>query len=134
MGVNKVILQGNLVEDPELRVTTSGVNVTTFRIAVGRRFAKPEDEVKADFFTCVAWRGLAEFVAKYFNKGKSMVLIGNLQNRSYTTQEGQKRYVTEVVAEECHFAGNKAENRNGTENTLPPEFIEIGDDEDLPFN
>ncbi len=100
MGVNKVILQGNLTKDPEARTTTSGVSVTTFSIAVGRRFAKPEDEVKADFFTCVAWRGLADFVAKNFVKGKAIVVVGNLQNRNYTDSSGQKRYVTEVVAEE----------------------------------
>lgn len=132
MGVNKVILQGNFTADPEARVTTSGVSVTTFSIAVGRRFAKPEDEVKADFFTVVAWRGLADFVVKNFHKGKPIIVVGNLQNRSYTTQEGQKRYVTEVIAEECYFAGNKEQNTSS--NTLPPEFVDIGDDDDLPFN
>jgi single-strand DNA-binding protein len=132
MGLNKVIFQGNLTADPEARVTTSGVSVTTFTIAVGRRFAKPEDEVKADFFTIVAWRGLADFVVKNFHKGKSIIVVGNLQNRSYTNQEGQKRYVTEVVAEECYFAGNKEQNTST--NAIPSEFAEIGDDDDLPFN
>lgn len=132
MGVNKVILQGNLTKDPEARTTTSGVSVTTFSIAVGRRFAKPEDEVKADFFTCVAWRGLADFVAKNFVKGKAIVVVGNLQNRSYTDSNGQKRYVTEVVAEECHFAGSKEHSSEA--NTSAMNFETIGDDDELPFN
>lgn len=134
MGVNKVILQGNLTKDPEARTTTSGVSVTTFSIAVGRRFAKPEDEVKADFFTCVAWRGLADFVAKNFVKGKAIVVVGNLQNRNYTDSNGQKRYVTEVVAEECHFAGSKEQSAdNNAENTAPINFEELSTEEELPF-
>jgi single-strand DNA-binding protein len=134
MGVNKVILQGNLTKDPDARTTTSGVSVTTFSIAVGRRFAKPDDEVKADFFTCVAWRGLADFVAKNFVKGKAIVVVGNLQNRSYTDSNGQKRYVTEVVAEECHFAGSKEQSAdNNAENTAPINFEELSTDEELPF-
>lgn len=138
MSANKVFFHGNLVADPELRTTTNGVSVTTFEIAVGRRFAKPEDEVKADFFKVVAWRGLAEHVAKHFHKGKPIIVIGSLQNRSYTNQEGQKRYVTEVIAEECDFAGNKEKSEGPnilSENTnFPIDFTEIGDDDDLPFN
>ena len=139
MGLNKVILQGNMVETPTLQQTPSGVDVTTFRIAVGRRFAKSDSEVKADFFTCVAWRGLAEFVAKYFQKGKSIVVVGNLQNRSFTTQDGQKRTVTEVVAEECHFCGNKEQGANDgtpmidTGTPMTDGFMEVPNDEDLPF-
>ena len=104
--INKVIIMGNLTADPEFKTTPSGVSVTTFSVAVGRRFAKSDDEVKADFFNVVAWRGLAEFVSKYFTKGKSIVVVGSLQNRSYTTQDGQKRYITEIIADECTFAGN----------------------------
>ena len=135
MGLNKVFIQGNLTKDPEARTTTSGVSVTTFGVAVGRRFAKPEDEIKADFFTVVAWRGLADFVAKHFVKGQQIVVVGNLQNRSYTTQDGQKRYVTEIVAEECHFAGSKQSGtEGGTDSNYTPTFETIGDDDDLPFN
>ena len=130
MGLNKVMIQGNLTKDPEFRTTTSGVSVTTFNVAVGRRFAKPDDEIKADFFTVVSWRGLADFVAKHFVKGQQIVVVGNLQNRSYTTQDGQKRYVTEIIAEECHFAGSK----NAEATTPSLNFETIGDDDDLPFN
>ena len=136
MGLNKVFFQGNLTADPELRVTANGVNVCTFNIAVGRRFAKPDDAVKTDFFTIVAWRGLADFVSKNFYKGKAIIVVGNLQNRSYTTSDGQKRYVTEIVAEECYFAGNKehsAESNTFECNASPSEFVELGDDEDMPF-
>lgn len=139
--LNKVILMGNLTADPELKATPSGVSVTTFSIAVGRKFAKESDEVKADFFSCVAWRGLGEFVAKYFTKGKSIVVVGSLQNRSYTTQDGQKRYITEVIADECTFAGNvgngKQEAQNVSQsmpaNTPTANFEEIDKDGDLPF-
>ena len=134
MGLNKIFLQGNLVKDPEARTTVNGVNVTTFKIAVGRRFAKPEDEVRADFFDCVAWRGLADFVANNFVKGKPILVVGTLQNRSFTTQDGQKRYITEVVVDECQFCGNKENSaENNKENNFTPNFEELGEDEDLPF-
>ena len=91
---------GNLTKDPEYKTTPSGVSVTTFSIAVGRRFAKETDEVKADFFNVVAWRNTAEFVANFFGKGKPIVIVGSLQNRSWTDQNGQKHYITEVIADE----------------------------------
>ena len=133
-GLNKVILMGNLTADPEYKTTPSGVGVTTFKIAVGRRFAKQGDEVTADFFTCVAWRNTAEFVAKHFTKGKSIVVVGSLQNRSWTAQDGSKRYVTEVVADECYFTGNASKDNNA-ENSAPaaPNFEELSINDDLPF-
>lgn len=150
-GLNKVILMGNLTADPEFKTTPSGVPVTTFSIAVGRRFAKESDEVKADFFNIVAWRQPAEFVSKFFNKGKSIVVVGSIQNRSYTTQDGQKRYITEIIADECTFAGNAGNGQNDAQyglqgmsaniHTTQPapvslqtaNFEEISQDDDLPF-
>lgn len=139
-GLNKIILMGNLTADPEFKTTPSGVPVTTFSIAVGRRFAKESDEVKADFFNVVAWRQTAEFVSKFFNKGKSIVVVGSLQNRSYTTQDGQKRYITEIMADECTFAGNAGNGQNDAQNAQPAQaslqtanFEEISQDDDLPF-
>ena len=147
-GLNKVILIGNLTADPEFKTTPSGVPVTTFSIAVGRRFAKESDEVKADFFNIIAWRQTAEFVSKFFNKGKSIVVVGSIQNRSYTTQDGQKRYITEIIADECTFAGNAGNGQNDDQKgmsanihtTQPTQaslqtanFEEISQDDDLPF-
>ena len=148
-GLNKVILMGNLTKDPDFKTTPSGVSVTTFSIAVGRRFAKQGDEVTADFFNVVAWRSTAEFVSKYFNKGRAIVVVGSLQNRSWTDQNGQKRYITEVIADECYFAGN-ANGGNGQSdggtmygaepaaqgvNTKPAAatFEELSTEDDLPF-
>ena len=139
-GVNKVILMGNLVADPELRMTQSGTAVASLKIAVGRRFAKDTDEVKADFFDCVAWRNTAEFVSKYFSKGKQIVIVGSLQNRSWTDNEGKKRYSTEVIIDECYFCGNSGQQTDGnsraanTSATAPatPTFVDVTDDE-LPF-
>ena len=155
-GLNKVILMGNLTRDPEYKTTPSGVGVTTFSIAVGRRFAKQGDEVTADFFNIVAWRNTAEFVANYFSKGKGIVVVGSLQNRSWTDQNGQKHYITEVVADECYFAGSKGDseavsptanaaslqsattgNQSGTVqgaiNDMAARFEPLDNDEDLPF-
>ena len=143
-GLNKVILMGNLVADPEYKTTPSGVSVTTFKIAVGRRFAKQGDEVTADFFNIVAWRNTAEFVSKYFSKGRAIVIVGTLQNRSWTDQNGQKRYITEVIADECYFAGNAGQSDSNTvapttapttAQTTPAAatFEELSTEDDLPF-
>ena len=139
-GINKVILMGNLTKDPEYKTTPSGVSVTTFSIAVGRRFAKPTDEVKADFFNVVSWRNTAEFVSKYFTKGKSIVVVGSLQNRSWDDSNGQKRYVTEIIADECYFAGNQGEITPKTDAATIPSavaptgnFVELPTEDDLPF-
>ncbi len=152
-GLNKVILMGNLTADPDFKTTPAGVPVTTFSIAVGRRFAKQGDEVTADFFNIVCWRGLAEFVSKYFTKGKPIVVVGSIQNRSYTTQDGQKRYITEIIADECTFAGNNPnsnqQGNSGTYYGAEPQssagneaanpkpaaatFEELSTEDDLPF-
>lgn len=140
MAFNKVILVGNLVEEPQLKTTPSGVSVVSFRIAVGRRF-KSEGQPDADFVTIVAWRSTAEFICKYFTKGNSILVCGQLQQRGYTDKEGIKRSVLEVVADEVSFAGFKPEGKS--ENTIPnnaPQtqtdvghFEEIGKEDDLPF-
>ncbi len=149
---NKVILIGNLVADPQLKPTPKGVQVTSFRIAVGRKFAKETDEVKADFINIVAWRKSAEFVAKYFNKGKSILVEGQLQSRSYTANDGTNRYVTEVVADNVGFVDSVASSGNrrseGTYYGAEPtsmgmgtvtrgvseaNFEEVAAEDDLPF-
>lgn len=145
---NKVIIGGRLSADPELKSTPSGVSVCQFDVAVNRK-EKPKDgqQPKADFFTVVAWRQQAEFVTRYFRKGSSISITGTLQNRSWTTQNGEKRYKTEIAAQEIDFVDSKSESQNqyGQPNPyeqqnqcaqqppVAPQFEELGDDEELPF-
>ena len=105
--LNRVTLMGRLVADPELKTTASGISVTSFRIAVERNYVKPGEERKADFFDVVCWRNSAEFVCKYFNKGSMIALDGQLQSRVYQAKDGTNRYITEVVASQVSFTGEK---------------------------
>lgn len=112
--LNKIFLMGRLVADPEAKQTPSGVPVTTFRIAVDRDFKnKQTGEKEADFVTIVAWRGTAEFVARYFTKGRMAVVEGRLQIRPYTDRDGNKRSATEVVAENIYFGDSKRDGEGG---------------------
>lgn len=108
--MNKAILVGRLTRDPELRTTASGVSVCSFSIAVNRRFRNADGGYDADFINCVAWRQQAEFLAKYFAKGRMVGVVGSIQTRNYDNKEGQKVYVTEVAADEIHFVDSKASN------------------------
>jgi single-strand DNA-binding protein len=136
---NKVILIGNMTADPELRKTPSGVSVTSFSIAVNRRFTKQDGQQQTDFINIVAWRQTAEFVARYFNRGKPILICGQLQTRSWTDQNGQKRYTTEVVADEVAFVENKSAS---TDAGVPAPsyggdgsgYEDLGYDDELPFN
>ncbi len=144
--LNKVILIGNLVADPELKKTPSGVSVTSFRIAVSRRFNK-DGETQADFINIVCWRSTAEFVAQYFSKGKPILVCGSLQSRDWTDQNGQRRYITEVVADEVSFVERKTESqpraavygeppaaRSADMPGVPDAaFVDAPADEELPF-
>ena len=135
---NKVILIGNLCADPELKQTPSGVSVTNFNLAVSRRFQK-EGEKQTDFIQVVAWRNTAEFICKYFGKGKPILVVGSLQSRSWTDSNGQKRYTTEVVAEEAQFVSIKSDSEPNVTpapyGTSPSDvdFEEMTADDDLPF-
>ena len=148
---NKVILMGRLTANPELKQTPSNVAVTTFTIAVDRRFARQsEGGQTADFISVVAWRQTAEFVCRYFKKGSPILVCGSLQTRSWTDQQGGKRYVTEVVADEVTFVTSANQNgaapttegaaytpnAYGTPSYTNAEtggFEEITNDADLPF-
>lgn len=143
--LNKVILIGNLVADPELKKTPNGVSVTSFRIAISRRFTKDGEAPQADFIDIVAWRNTAEFVTQYFNKGKPILVCGSIQSRNWTDQNGQKRYTVEVVADEVSFVERKPDSQprgivygdaqGRVQDAGVPEasFIEASADEDLPF-
>lgn len=106
--MNKAILMGRLTRDPEMRTTPQGVSVCSFSIAVNRRFSR-EGQQQADFINCVAWRQQAEFICKYFTKGSMIAVIGSIQTRTWDGQDGKKQYATEVVVDEAHFTGSKAE-------------------------
>lgn len=138
---NKVILIGNMTADPELKNTQSGISVCTFSIAVNRKFSK-EGEQACDFITIQAWRQTAEFVTRYFKKGKPILVCGQLQTRTWTDKDGNKRYATEVVADEVSFVGNKessTEAKSEPSTYMPeayssqPQFEEVPNDGDLPF-
>ena len=110
--LNRVILMGRLVSDPELKTTPSGVSVTTFRVAVDRNYVKQGEEREADFFDVVCWRQTAEFVCRYFGKGAMIAVDGQLQSRTYQAKDGSNRYVVEVVADNVSFTGERRENNN----------------------
>lgn len=112
--MNKAILVGNLTRDPEQRTTPSGVSVTSFTIAVTRRYKSQDGTQQADFINCVAWRSTAEFIAKYFTKGSRIGVVGTIQTRTYDDQNGVRRYVTEVVVDEAEFVTSKAQNPGAT--------------------
>ena len=106
--MNKVILMGRLTRDPEVRYTqTNNTLVASFSLAVNRRFARQGEERQADFINVVAWSKTGEFCSKYFKKGQQVGIIGRIQTRNWEDDQGQKHYVTEVVAEEAYFADSK---------------------------
>jgi single-strand DNA-binding protein len=119
--LNRVILIGRLVSDPELKTTTSGISVTSFRIAVDRSYVKQGEERQADFFDIVAWRGSAEFVCRNFGKGSMIAVDGQLQSRQYQAQDGTKRTVVEVVADNVSFTGERRNDTNEGNYTPRPE-------------
>lgn len=143
---NKAMLGGRLTSDIELKQTPTGVATCSFSVAVNRKYQK-DGERQADFINCVAWRGTAEFISKYFSKGSSIFVVGEIQTRTWTDKDGNKRYVTEVIVDEANFVDGKGENSSsdsvngGQANAYMPEayapsqvnFEVVSDDERLPF-
>ncbi|MCM1276702.1 MAG: single-stranded DNA-binding protein [Lachnospiraceae bacterium] len=105
--MNKIILMGRLVNDPELKTTPNGVSVCSFRLAVDRNYRKKDEEKKADFFNVSCWRSTAEFVAKWFAKGRMILVEGELQTRQYTDKNGNAATWYEIVADNAYFTGEK---------------------------
>lgn len=137
--INKVILMGRLTRDPELRHTGKGTPVTTFSIAIDNGYG---DNKRTDFVNCLAWNKTAEFVTKYFAKGKMIIVIGRITTRSWETQDGKRAYATEVVANEVNFGESKTSPQLNTPQTAaqPPmqddddDFTPLDEeDDDLPF-
>lgn len=154
MSFNKVVLMGRLTADPELK-SANGTYVTSFSLAVDRRYTKEGQDKQTDFIMVVAWRSTAEFISKYFRKGNAILVCGEIQTRSWEDNNGNKRYATEVVASEVSFCeakrdsegNNASQNQNATEGDLgvsqfipdayrsqgTPRFEDINTDEGLPF-
>ena len=152
LNLNKVVLAGRITADPELKQTSSGISVLSFTIAINRGYVSKNNdqgERQADFINVVAWRTTAEFISKYFRKGSAICVTGSIQTRSWQDQQGQKRYVTEVVADEAAFVESRADGGNnqaayGSDayGAAPsfssnvgsaPNFEEHNTDDDLPF-
>lgn len=149
MALNSIVIQGRMVRDPELKSTPGGTSVTSFTLAVERDFKDKETGKRStDFVDCVAWRNTAEFVSKYLTKGRMAVAVGRLQIRDYTDKDGNKRRISEVVADSVYLcdsanggAGQQAEPVQSEQFTQPTQFAQTApvprfeelNDEDLPF-
>ncbi|MBI4857736.1 MAG: single-stranded DNA-binding protein [Acetobacterium woodii] len=147
--MNKVILVGRLTRDPEVKNTTTGKAVATFTLAVDRRFKNKDGQKEADFVPIVVWGKQAEFAGQYLAKGSQIGVSGRLQVRSYDAQDGQRRYVTEVVADEINFLSSSRKdstsgfqqasaprsdnNNNMSVMGLDEDFHLMADDDDIPF-
>lgn len=128
--MNSVNLIGNLTKDVELETTNNDVAYVRFTLAVQKNFKNEEGQYESDFIKCIAWRGTAEFISKYFKKGNKLAISGAIQTRKYVDSSGNDRFVTEVLAEKAEFV----QKREGSaEPTPPPECKPIPDDDTLPF-
>ena len=142
LNLNKVILGGRLTADVELKGTPSGASVCSFSLAVNRKYSK-DSEAQTDFINCVAWRNTAEFISKYFKKGSSLCVVGSVQTRNWTDNNGQKRYATEIVVDEAMFVDSKTEGEAQEAQTYAEalgsvapksaEFTDVSSEDDLPF-
>jgi single-strand DNA-binding protein len=136
--MNKVILIGNLANDPEAFTTQSGISRSTFRLAVQRKYANAQGVREADFLTIVAWRNAADFANRYLPKGRKVAIEGRIQVRSYEGQDGAKHWVTEIIADSVEAVGGSRKSEDpGPEEPAPRpgdngEFEEV-DDEEVPF-
>ena len=148
LNFNQAILAGRLTADPELKTTQSGISVTQFTVAVNRPKRKDDNTDTSDFISCVAWKERAELVTKYFHKGSAIMVIGQIQTRTWTDNNNQKRYATEVLVDNIRFVDSKADaaqksptanGNTGAPSYIPdaykaPNFEEVSaDDGDLPF-
>lgn len=148
--LNVAVLMGRLVADPEIRHTSNDIAVTSFTIAVDKKFQRQGEDKQADFIDIVAWRATADFVCKYFRKGQLISIDGSIQTRSYQDKDGNKRKAFEIVADNVSFCGSKSDNQASSTTTVPlaraaaasytptvnpsPEdFQEVLTDDDLPF-
>ena len=147
--LNRIILMGRITADPELKQTPNGVSVTSFSLAVERNYAPQGAERQTDFINCVAWRNTADFISRYFAKGRMMAVEGSMQVRNYEDKNGNKRQAVEVVVDQAYFADSKSTSapdsisaNKGTPTPVTPisfnsgsdaDFQSLDEDDDLPF-
>ena len=146
--LNNVVLMGRLTADPELRQTSTGIEVTSFSIAIDRGYVRLGEERQTDFINCVAWRQTAKFITSYFRKGQMIAVTGSIQTRNYEDKNGNKRVATDIVVNSASFCGSKCENssapsqRDSVPYSAPAasystavasDFEELQGDDDLPF-
>lgn len=139
--LNKLVLQGRLVRDVEMRTTQSGITVASFTVAWSKKIKETETQL---FLDCTAWRGTADLVSKYFAKGKEIIVEGELSTEKWTDKEGKNRSSVKMTVEQVHFCGNKSDGNTAGNAGIPPYsappsaestngFEDIKDDDDLPF-
>lgn len=142
--MNRVIISGNLVKNPESFTTQNGISRSNFTVAVQRRHKNAEGKHDADFLPVVAWRQTADFCNKYLDKGRQVAVEGSIQTRSYDAQDGSKRYVTEIIADHVEALGSREDNRPAEAPAAPPQrneqqrmdtsgFKEVDPGDELPF-
>ena len=135
--INKVILMGRITQDLELKQTPNGTSVLAFTVAVERNYSKGEDK-QSDFINCVAWKEKAEFISKYFGKGRMIAIEGNLRTRAYDDKNGVKHYVTEVYVDNVSFTGEKKQTETVHTNPAdsignPDDYEDVLSDDGVPF-
>jgi single-strand DNA-binding protein len=130
--MNRLTIIGNLVRDPELRTVGSGINVCTFTVAVNRR-KKAEGQPEADFFRVSAWRGLAETCSKYLAKGRKVAVVGSVSAQAYMGSDGTAKASLELTADDVEFLSSRNESEGTSPAGTMTGFVEVGDDEPMPF-
>lgn len=130
LNYNKVIICGHLTADPDCRQTQNGTPVASFRVAVNRKYSGAGQQ-QADFFPIVAWDKKAQFVSQYFRKGTPIFVEGRLQEREWTDQQGDKRKIIEIIAEDVNFVESKTAASDTS--TTEPKYVDVSSDDDLPF-
>ena len=131
---NRTILMGRICNDLEIKTTPSGVSVLSFTVAVDRAYQADKQNKVSDFFPCVAWRNEAEFISRFWSKGKMILVEGELQNRKYTDKAGTERQITELIVERACFTGEKTERDVPPPPEEPPQYQKSGKDNNVPTN
>ena len=135
--INNVVIMGHITQDLELKQTPNGVSVLSFTVAVDRNYAKQGEERQTDFISCVAWKQTAEFISRYFGKGRMIAVEGQLRTRTYEDKNGVKHYVTEVYVDNVSFTGEKKQNDIHTNPAdsigNPDDYEDVLSDDAIPF-